>query len=332
MINPAILNLEPEKYSIPYLHCLLGIVKKQHEMQEISCHSLDVEIAIAESSEVNKFENTSYRNFVHDRRRLTRLETKYHNLEERMQEIASDADDLALAQIVRNNNQKQRLTNKMTRLAQKIDALKVDINLTPGSGPIVQHIETILQKHNIQRQKYHGKSFVGNDCHKYLSTWVYTDICENIVTKTIQLTDDPTVIQHARTIAQKFRKLWQLFAAIHNKISHAKLIEDDNIPLIHQSIVQYFQYFRREFPSVRITTKQHLLEDHAMDWIIQYQFGFGLFGEQGMESIHHKIRRLADNHHGIINPLQRLKATIQEHHLHTCPEMKSQLPAIKERN
>ena len=332
VINPAILNLEPEKYSIPYLHCLLGIVKKQHEMQEISCHSLDVEIAIAESSEVNKFENTSYRNFVHDRRRLTRLETKYHNLEERMQEIASDADDLALAQIVRNNNQKQRLTNKMTRLAQKIDALKVDINLTPGSGPIVQHIETILQKHNIQRQKYHGKSFVGNDCHKYLSTWVYTDICENIVTKTIQLTDDPTVIQHARTIAQKFRKLWQLFAAIHNKISHAKLIEDDNIPLIHQSIVQYFQYFRREFPSVRITTKQHLLEDHAMDWIIQYQFGFGLFGEQGMESIHHKIRRLADNHHGIINPLQRLKATIQEHHLHTCPEMKSQLPAIKERN
>ena len=76
-------------------------------------------------------------------------------------------------------------------------------------------------------------------------------------------------------------------------------------------------------PSVRITTKQHLLEDHAMDWIIQYQFGFGLFGEQGMESIHHKIRRLADNHHGIINPLQRLKATIQEHHLHTYPEMKS---------
>ena len=276
-------------------------------MQEISCHSLDVEIAIAESSEVNKFENASYRNFVHDRRRLTRLEIKYHNLEERIQEIASDADDLALAQIVRNNNQKQRLTNKMTRLAQKIDALKVEINLTPGSGPIVQHLETILQKHNIQRQKYHGKSFVGNDCHKYLSTWVYTDICENIVTKTTQLTDDPTVIQHARTIAQKFRKSWQLFAAIHNKISHTKLIEDDKIPLIHQSIVQYFQYF-------------------------QYQFGFGLFGGQGMESIHHKIRRLADNHHGIINPLERLKSTIQEHHLHTCPEIKSQLPAIKKRN
>ena len=49
------------------------------------------------------------------------------------------------------------------------------------------------------------------------------------------------------------------------------------------------------------------------------------------ESIHHKIRIIADNHHGIINPVSRLLSTIEEHHLHTLPEVKAQVPAIKVR-
>ena len=330
-INPALLNLEPERYSLPYLHCLLGITKKHHELQEIACHGLDLEIAAVKSRGPVDMVNNQFQNYVKQRRQLSLLETKYHNLNERLQESTHDSDDITLAQILRNHAQKKTIERKMNKLAHKITYLKEEMNLDLGMGPVANHIENVLQKHNIQRQKYHGKSFIGNDCHKYLSTSVYSDVCGNIASKCAALTDDPNVRRHANSVAQKFRKLWQLFAAIHTKISHAHLIQDDEIPLIHQAITQYFLYFREQFPNVRITTKQHLLEDHALDWIIRYRFGFGLFGEQGMESIHHKIRLLADNHHGITNPLQRLKATIEEHHLHTIPEIKAQVPPVKKR-
>ena len=50
-INPALLNPEPERYCLPYLHCLLGITKKHHELQEIACHRLDLEIAAVKSKD-----------------------------------------------------------------------------------------------------------------------------------------------------------------------------------------------------------------------------------------------------------------------------------------
>ena len=59
--------------------------------------------------------------------------------------------------------------------------------------------------------------------------------------------------------------------------------------------------------------------------------GFGLFGEQGMESIHHRIRLIADDHTGIINPVKRLRATVEEHHLRTLPQIRSLIPPIKKR-
>ena len=137
--------------------------------------------------------------------------------------------------------------------------------------------------------------------------------------------------QFARNIARKFKRLWQLFSIFYKMISHANFIEDDMIPRIHHAIEQYSEYFRQEFPLVRFTLKQHLIEDRALSWIMEYQFGFGLFGEQGMESIHHKIHKLSDNHNGMINHLQRLKSTIEEHHLHALPSVKCHIPAVKKR-
>ena len=156
-------------------------------------------------------------------------------------------------------------------------------------------------------------------------------VCENIITKTRELTNSDTLLQNARTISLHFRKLWQSFLAIHNKISHSKFIEDDEYPHIRQALDMYFDFFRQEFPKERIILKQHLLEDHAFPWLVTHRFGFGLFGEQDMESIHHKIRINADNHHGTINPVSRLLSIIEEHHVHTLPEVKAQVPAIKVR-
>ena len=166
-INPALLNLEPERYSLPYLHCLLGITKKHHELQEIACHGLDFEIAAVKSKGPVDMVNNQFQNYVKQRRQLSLLETKYHNLNERLQESTHDSDDITLAQILRNHAPKKTIERKMNKLAHKITYLKEEMNLDLGMGPVANHIENVLQKHNIQRQKYHGKSFIGNDCHKY---------------------------------------------------------------------------------------------------------------------------------------------------------------------
>ena len=193
-------------------------------------------------------------------------------------------------------------------------------------GPVSSHLETMLQKHNIKRQNYHGKSFIGNDCHKYLSTTVHSDTCENIITKTRDVTTNKSIIFNAEAVANRFRKLWQLYADIHSKVLHAKHINEDDFPKMEQAINMYCAYFRQEFPEICITLKQLLLEDHALDWLMKYRFGFGLFGEQVMESIHHKIRRISNNHCGIRNPAQRLKSKIEEHHFHICPVIRACLP------
>ena len=32
VVNPPLLHIEPDNYCLPYLHCLLGIVKKHHDL------------------------------------------------------------------------------------------------------------------------------------------------------------------------------------------------------------------------------------------------------------------------------------------------------------
>ena len=43
---------------------------------------------------------------------------------------------------------------------------KHDVGLDFGKGPIAGSLDQVLQKHNVQRQVYHGKSFVGNHINK----------------------------------------------------------------------------------------------------------------------------------------------------------------------
>lgn len=65
--------------------------------------------------------------------------------------------------------------------------------------------------------------------------------------------------------------------------------------------------------------------------IQKHPFGFSLLGEQGVESIHHKIKTIDHRFIGINDPAKRLLATIEEHHLHTLPEIRVDVPPIKKR-
>ena len=53
------------------------------------------------------------------------------------------------------------------------------------------------------------------------------------------------------------------------------------------------EFFRTNFPEGKIPIKMHMVEDHAVQWARSTHVGFGLFGEQGAESIHAKFNNLA---------------------------------------
>ena len=249
-------------------------------------------------------------------------------MKEKILELEAECDDSTLSQLHGKLKKIETVKQKLSNTTEKVTKLESKLNLPTGSGPLVRSLEQSLQKHKIQRQKYHGKSFIGNDCHKYLSHQVYSNICDSILEKTTELTENEIIRRQARDIVFKFKRLWGLFASIHKSISYSNHIDDDFIPLIQRSINEYTSFFRENFPGVRITLKQHLLEDHAVQWLAKYHYGFGLFGEQGIESIHHKIRIIADNHIGIVSPLQRLLSTIEEHHLQSMPEIAREISSL----
>jgi len=53
-----------------------------------------------------------------------------------------------------------------------------------------------------------------------------------------------------------------------------------------KDIKTFMAYYRATFPLATVLPKMHILEDHIVPWIRQWQVGFGFMGEQGAESIH----------------------------------------------
>ena len=60
-----------------------------------------------------------------------------------------------------------------------------------------------------------------------------------------------------------------------------------------EAITTFMAYYRRMFPEASITVKLHMLEEHLVPFLTQWNgVGFGLMAEQGAESIHHEFNGL----------------------------------------
>ena len=87
--------------------------------------------------------------------------------------------------------------------------------------------------------------------------------------------------------------------------------------------VQIFLAYLRQ-PSVissniSITPKLHILEDHVVPWMREWQQGLGVMGEQGAESIHAQFNVLRRTYNNIKSNTERLKHMLKEHHLQVSP-------------
>ena len=96
-----------------------------------------------------------------------------------------------------------------------------------------------------------------------------------------------------------------------------------------EAIVFFMNYFRANFPNESISPKMHLLEEHTVEWVRRYNFGFGMLGEQGAESIHRRFNALNTTYSSIRNKEKRLRCIVKEHLISIAPDSIHAQPPTK---
>ena len=100
---------------------------------------------------------------------------------------------------------------------------------------------------------------------------------------------------------------------------------------LEESISDLMTYYRKQYPNESITPKLHLLESHAVGFIQNWGAGFGLYGEQGAESVHAMFNNMHHTYSRIKPNSRRLEAMMKEHFTRIHPLAKHLRPQIKRR-
>lgn len=86
------------------------------------------------------------------------------------------------------------------------------------------------------------------------------------------------------------------------------------------------EFYRATWPHNSITPKMHMLEDHAVDFLRNWGASFGMYSEQGAESIHATF-----NYRSVYPASRRLQAMLKEHYMRVNPNSTARRPVIKKR-
>jgi hypothetical protein len=96
-------------------------------------------------------------------------------------------------------------------------------------------------------------------------------------------------------------------------------------------VKNFMAYYRKEFPHATVLPKMHMLEEHVVPWLRKWHVGFGLLGEQGVESIHKHFNQLTRTYKSVPEQVDQLRTLMTEHLLHIAPEHVAATPDIKKR-
>ena len=190
------------------------------------------------------------------------------------------------------------------------------------SGPTAQALDRALSKHNIDVQSFHGRSFTGNHCNRYLKNAVFSDICRTVVNTSKDLVDSPETLLETHIMQQTFDELNLRFSNVHQQIAHHRPVPAALLPRIEKSVDLYMAFFRRNFPNIQITPKQHILEKHCIEWIRTWGFGLSLMGEQGGEQLHANINALKRRAWAIRREDKQLEFIMNQHHTQVSPTLR----------
>ena len=133
---------------------------------------------------------------------------------------------------------------KLTKPKMNESANKSTVRCKIKGQPLIY--KNVLKKNKITMQAYHGHTFVGNHCHKYLQPSVTHDVCQSVVVKTFQLSDDVEVQKKAHDIASKYQILNELFTRVHKSTAHALPTAEEEINNLDSDIIRYMDFYRSD--------------------------------------------------------------------------------------
>ncbi|XP_067667443.1 uncharacterized protein [Haliotis asinina] len=309
----------------PYLHILLGVVKKHHVMLERECHELDLLIGGHALMTEEESPDAEFGEYILRSREIQKREKKEKKLSTLLEEME---DNTPLAHLELQEN---KLQETLKKLRKNISRKTQENKLKERKGPVTSNLDKLLNSHKIVPQAYHARSFVGNHCKKYLEPQVYEDLCRSITTIACKMTKHDGTLLRAYWIRDVYEELNRKFSVVHKLISHDKPIGREEIPTIQKKIKEYMSFYRRKFPSSSVTPKMHFLEDHVCDWINTWGFGLGLHGEQGGEQVHATINLLKRRVWGVKSDKMKYEIMLKEHHMQISPCVQSVLPVPTKR-
>ncbi|XP_071796273.1 uncharacterized protein [Asterias amurensis] len=339
VVREPMMPIEPDHVVLPSLHISLGVFKKLFDLYESACHELDLKLFKLryEHDEVDtdaarsNFETQIDAEIKHQIDKKIQLTEKQNQLEQLEEDLP-----LYILQHETNKVDEQfiQMAHERFRLRAEIQEkeTETDVRLSYASGPVTSALDKVLQKFKVQRQAYHGKSFVGNHVHKCCKpdviealTAVPRQKVEENLSDDIPLSAHDQLLRQAATTGSNFRQIFLMFADVHHGINHSNSLDTADIHRIDLCIKEFMQTYRTMFPSHNVTPKLHLLEDHAVKQLMKFKVGFGLLNEQGGELIHTEFNRTGRVVQGMRNDLQRLISIMKRHHTSTAPEVRANI-------
>ncbi len=131
----------------------------------------------------------------------------------------------------------------------------------------------------------------------------------------IAQTQCPSLVIETTSLLSKFKEL--CFANCHkiydqNYVTEEKICQLGELIMLilacinkftfcptEDHIKKFMSYYREKFPHATVLPKMHMLEEHVVPWLKKWHVGFGLLGEQGIESIHAHFNTLGRTYRSI---------------------------------
>ena len=317
------LSISLDYVAPPYLHILLGVTKKHHDLLESECHLLDKKIAECMAKNPHGFDTTdctkAFTDYVIQLRQVENEQEEKRKLETQLvfADLLPVHDESELRAV--QDGLQQRIDEK----EDKISELEANLKLPLLSGPVTEHLDSVLEKHKICKQAYHGRAFIGSHCHKYMQSQAINSLCDSVVTETEELVTEQQLRHRVGEICSKFKDLNTLYGRIHSKISHARPVNKEDINFLNEDIKSYMTFYRKTFTETRITPKQHLLEYHCVPFMERFGFGLGLHGEQGGEEIHAVINQRKRRAWGMKSNKERLRVMMTQQLMSIAPALQN---------
>ncbi|XP_047124751.2 uncharacterized protein LOC105844462 [Hydra vulgaris] len=330
VIDQRLFNVPLDQIGIPALHISLGTYLKFFNMLEDSCHTIDVKIAGRMAVNNQTLEDCEeFNKYIEKQRQIKQLQISIQDLENKTR-IITEALETHILYNPENEEYiklvfEPRIIHFEEKKKEKISELEImkeTDHVKMSFGPLVNKLDEVLNLLGVQRQAYHGKSFVGNHVNKMLKMKSILELCNSIPKLVVELGFKDTDI-HKETIelCQNFKVLFDKFGVCHKLINSCKQFNKENIQNLENRIEDFMKYFRDNWPNESITPKLHMLEYHASSFIRKWGVGLGTYGEQGAESIHAEFSSMKSTYWHMKGK-RKLKSIMDEHFLKNHPTVK----------